>query len=317
MLCSAGLSVGWANVLRVRTAEHLQHALWQFVTLAEGAEDRLNELNVFPVADSDTGTNVLRTAEAIAQEVGTAPAANLEQVAKAIGHAAMMSSRGNSGLILGQYLTGLSSALVEDPWPEEWSTALKVGAEKARAAVSNPVEGTILSVADEVAAAVGNSSPEILTDACKKADAAVVQTEFQLPVLSKAGFVDAGGVALSLFVRALADVVSNEPEFTIVDRVVARPARRKGDVDPPMSREVVGYELQFNLAAGSTEADEVQALLVTLGTDVVIGTDGDTIAAHVHAADIGPVIEAVLHLQPFNIRVEALLETQPGVKNHA
>ncbi len=309
--------MGWANVLGVRTAEHLQHALWQFVALAEGAENRLNELNVFPVADSDTGTNVLRTAEAIAQEVGTEPASNLEQVAKAIGHAAMMSSRGNSGLILGQYLTGFSSALVEDPWPEEWSTALKAGAEKARGAVSNPVEGTILTVADEVATATGVSSPEILTDASKKADAAVVQTEFQLPVLSKAGVVDAGGVALSLFVRALADVVCNEPEFTIVDRVVARPARRKGDAEPLAHREVVGYELQFNLASGSTDADEVRTLLSTMGTDVVVGTDGDTIAAHVHASDIGSIIETVLHLQPFNIQVDALLETRPFGQNHA
>lgn len=309
--------MGSANVLGVRTAEHLQHALWQFVTLAEGAENRLNELNVFPVADSDTGTNVLRTAEAIAQEVGTEPASNLDQVAKAIGQAAMMSSRGNSGLILGQYLTGFSSALVEDPWPEEWSTALKAGADRARAAVGNPVEGTILSVADEVAVAVGSSSPEILLDASKKADAAVVQTEFRLPVLTKAGVVDAGGVALSLFVRALADVVSSEPEFTIIDRAVARPARRKGDVEPPMKHEVVGYELQFNLAAGLAEVDEIQMLLSALGTDVVVGTDGDTLAAHVHAADVGSVIEAVLPLQPFNIRVEALLKTRPVGPNHA
>ncbi len=309
--------MGWANVLGVRTAEHLQHALWQFVILAEGAENRLNELNIFPVADSDTGTNVLRTAEAIAQEVGTDPASDLDKVAKDIGHAAMMASRGNSGLILGQYLAGFSSALVEDPWPEEWSTALKAGAAKARSAVSDPVEGTILSVADEVATAIGISSPEILTDASKKADAAVVQTEFQLPVLTKAGVVDAGGVALSLFVRALADVVSNEPEFTIIDRVIARPARRKGDTEPSVHREVIGYELQFNLAIGSADADEVQSLLSALGTDVVIATDGDTIAAHVHAADIGPVVEAVLPLKPFNIRIEALLESRPLGQNRA
>ncbi len=326
---SPWLSVGRASVHGVRTADHLQHALRRFVDLVRDAEGRLNELNVFPVADSDTGTNVLRTAEAITagfresiDDAGKDAAVDLDELARSIGRSALMSSRGNSGLILGQYLTGFSLALVEDPWPEEWASALLAGANLARTAVAEPVEGTILTVADAVAQATGESVPEILLDATRRADAAVVQTQFQLPVLTERGLVDAGGVALALFVRALTDVVSNEPEFTIADRLGSGPTRRKGDAAPVTAPVIVGYELQFNCRLNNPAANtpgyaadtaqRVRDLLVSLGTDVVVGEDQEILAAHVHALDIGRVIEAVMYLEPFNIRIEALLETHPS-----
>lgn len=290
----------------MRTADHLQHALVQFLGLAVESEDRMNELNIFPIADGDTGTNVVSTLEAIVEQACSSPDLNLAAVANRVGSAALGRSRGNSGLILGQFLTGFSRSLVEDPWPEEWVEAIRAGAEAARRSVSEPAEGTILTVADAAASAMGDTVPLALANASTLADSAVVKTEFQLEVLTKAGVVDAGGVALALFFRSLADVVANEPEFTIVDRVEARPARRRGDSTAPEAHKLVGYELQFNCRGSSV--DHVRALLNAYGTDVVVGVDSDVIGAHVHAERIGPVIEATLGLDPFNIRVEALLE---------
>ncbi len=298
---------------RVRTADHLVQTLQRFARRAARAETRLNELNVFPVADRDTGTNVRKTIESIVNEVGSEPPDDLAKLVRTVGQVALRSSRGNSGLILGQYLTGFFDEIVEDPWPEEWVGALQAGAVKARAAVDTPEEGTILTVADAAARATGTTVPQTLIDAASRADQAVIRTQFQLDVLTHHGVVDAGGVALSLFLGALADVVSNEPEFTIADRVVTRPARRKGDADPVAVQVVVGYELQFNCALETVEsADHLQEMLRAFGSDVVVASDGDTLAAHVHAPEIGEVIEAILGLRPFNIRVEALLETRAG-----
>lgn len=298
----------------MRTADHLQHSLASFVELLAESEARINELNVFPIADNDTGTNALATARSIQREAAHEPDCSLSDLAKRIASAALMSSRGNSGLILGQYLTGLSAALVEDPWPDEWLHALRAGAEQARAAVVDPHEGTILTVADKAALASGDSAPELLVDASERADKAVIQTEFQLEALTKRGVVDAGGVVLSLFLRALADIVANEPEFTIADRVVARPARRRGDASTVLAATVVGYELQFNCqVTDSIDDSRLRDLLGAFGRDVVVGSDEGLLVAHVHAKNIGPVVEAVHHLHPFNIRIEALLEQVDNV----
>lgn len=322
----AAVSAPSASVALVRTADHLQHVLIDYQHALEEAESRLNELNVFPIADSDTGTNLKLSVQAIVRSLFAEHDLSLAEVSSRVSSAALASSRGNSGLIFGQYLSAFSAALVEDPWPEEWAEALRCAARQARATVLEPVEGTILTVADRAACAEGDSAPAILASAAGLAEEAVVQTQFQLEVLKESGVVDAGGVGLALFLRTLSSVVSSEPEFTIADRIaapqriagsrgIAAPQRRFSDT----ATAVRGYELQFNcLASQCGGLEAVKTLVGSLGHDVAIGSSGDLLAVHVHAEDLGPVVEGVLSLSPTNIRIEALLVAElPERPTHA
>lgn len=305
-----------ASVAQVRTADHIQHVLIDYQHGLEEAEGTLNALNVFPIADADTGTNLKHTIAGIVRSLFSDHDLALVDVGQRIAAAALQESRGNSGLIMGQYLTGLVRNLVEDPWPEEWSTALNAAAKQCRAAVSNPVEGTILTVADRAAEATGDNSPALLRCAAGLASEAVTQTEFQLDVLRDRGVVDAGGFALALFLETLSDVVGNEPEFTIEQRLGDTTTVAAGGIPPTEAREVVGYELQFNCRerSGLLE-DDVRSQALTLGSDVVVASHDGVIAVHLHTPEVGQAVEAFLHAKPFGIRIEALLVSQPKAFN--
>src|SRR5580698_521979 len=160
----------------------------------------INRLNVYPVPDGDTGTNMALTIEAVVAELeGVAPAAGLGEVCKAIGHGSLMGARGNSGVILSQLLRGMSERMAaageSGVGPEVLVDAITHASDLARKAVVRPVEGTILTVAAAAAdgAARGDGLIGVLEQARVVAAEALARTPEQLPVLAQAGVVDAGG----------------------------------------------------------------------------------------------------------------------------
>jgi uncharacterized protein len=175
---------------------------------AESALDRsrarIDDLNVYPVPDGDTGTNMLLTVRAVreALEAGQAD----------ITRAALLGARGNSGVILSQIVRGAVDGFKEDG---SVATALRRASEVAYAEVREPVEGTILTVirelADEAESRRDEELPELLTALVERGDAAVARTQDQLDVLSKAGVVDAGAAGLVEIVRGISALVSGEP----------------------------------------------------------------------------------------------------------
>ncbi len=294
------------------------------------ARDRIDELNVFPVPDGDTGTNLLLTAQAAVaaldeREDGGEPAWS------ALSRGAVLGARGNSGTILAQLLRGLADSLA-DAGPADGPTlaaALQKAAEGAYAAVADPEEGTFLTVARAgaeaaVAAVAGERTglPDVVTAAADGAREALEATPGQLDVLRAAGVVDAGGAGLCLVLDALVTTVTGvEPVRSPLDR---RPPDRRPHRHPDRTHTPhqpppgPGSEVQYLLADADEAAVAVlQGRLAALGDSlVVVGVDtpaGRRWNVHVHTTDVGGAIEAGIEAgRPHAISVTPLAPVLPA-----
>ncbi|GEL97721.1 DAK2 domain-containing protein [Cellulomonas terrae] len=186
-------------------------------TALEAAADRIDAVNVFPVADSDTGTNVLLTVVGGADAVALAPADALAtDVARAFGRGALLAARGNSGVIVSQYLTGFARGLPAHAGARDVARALAVAARAAREATVEPQEGTVLTLADVVSAAASSAAdagadlPTVLAEAVAEALRALGRISALHPVLRAARVLDAGACALLVVLDALARSVADE-----------------------------------------------------------------------------------------------------------
>ncbi|HEX2355710.1 MAG TPA: DAK2 domain-containing protein [Micromonosporaceae bacterium] len=285
-------------------------------------QNEIDELNVYPVPDGDTGTNLVLTLASAqhALEAGVAQATDLDQPAHALAlrqlaRGALLGARGNSGVIVSQILRGLADALaaVAPVRGRALAGALEVASAAAYAAVAKPVEGTILTVAAAAAAGAGRSDTDdlatVVREAAAEAARALARTPQQLPVLARAGVVDAGGRGLVVLLDALVEVVAGvaPPE---------RPASAPAPVPRPRTaiRETgsneYDYEVQFLLDTDDEAVRRMSATLDGLGDSlVVVGTgaaDGEvpTWNVHVHVNDVGAALEAgVAAGRPYQISV--------------
>ncbi|MBB5872191.1 DAK2 domain fusion protein YloV [Allocatelliglobosispora scoriae] len=267
------------------------------VIALERHRDEIDELNVYPVPDGDTGTNMLLTMAAARDGADGA-----EDFWDALAHGALLGARGNSGVILAQLLRGLADGMTGG----DLAAALKVAARAARSAVSRPVEGTILTVADAAAlAAAGDDDPTIALAAARAAAEALARTPEQLPALAAAGVVDAGGRGLVVVLEALAAELSGEEiESSPPPRLAAsvRPAAAAAEETTSF-----GYEVQYLLDAEPDAVDLLGSTLDLLGDSLVIVGGPKTWRVHVHVADVGGAIEAGVRAgRPYQIGVTDL-----------
>lgn len=297
-------------VLETLTATDLRLAVTRFRDALRAHQEELNRLNVYPVPDGDTGTNMMLTLESVANELRTAE--TMDEVCTAIAHGSLMGARGNSGVITSQILRGLVESFRghAEVGPAETVAALRRAADAAYQAVMRPVEGTILTVcreAAEAAEAAGATTIEaVLLAAEAGAEASVARTPDLLPALRDAGVVDAGGKGFTLLLDAFLEVVSGRPipEPMIVDPPnIVREHLEAGDVSS------LRYEVMFLLDAPDSTIDAFKATWMALGDSiVVVGGDG-LWNCHVHTDDIGGAIEAGIEAgRPRNIRVTDLIE---------
>ena len=272
--------------------------------------DEINALNVFPVPDGDTGTNMLATvraaldeAETVARTASATGRADLaaDAVATAVSHGALMGARGNSGVITSQILRGVAEALAGRRRFNglDLANALDRGAKTAYGAVGKPVEGTILTVIRESAAAavaaaeLDDAIEGVLAATVDGARAAVARTPSLLPILREAGVVDSGGQGLfRLFEGALLAVQGTSVDPAAAagggrphgeERVAVAPAFRAGVA--ALEEDAYGYETVFILtAAEGTPLDvrAIQARLEELGNSVLVGGDERMVKVHVH-----------------------------------
>jgi len=272
---------------------------WSRAAVAALAVHRaeIDALNVFPVPDSDTGSNLLTTLRAADAELAQSGAADAPAALAALAAGAAQGALGNSGFIVSQVLRGLADAAAA---AGRWDAAslaagLDVGATLARAAVVSPTEGTVLSVARAAAAgARGGGLGDVVSGAVLAADAALQQTPAQLAELAAAGVVDAGGRGLLVVLAALARTVTGvEPELTPVLVPAGAVERRREQGAPEF-----GFEVQYLLAADGAADDAVVKLrhrLAELGDSVaVVATGEGAWNVHVHVNDVGAAIEAGL-----------------------
>ena len=183
----------------------------------EASRGRIDDLNVYPVPDGDTGTNLTLTVRAVADAVATADAAERPALAHTVARAALMGARGNSGVILSQIVRGVADVLAESPNgvdPLQTARALRGASNAAYRAVRRPVEGTMLSVIRELAEEAERRSGEpgplggLLLELVRHGEEAVARTPEQIDVLRDAGVVDAGGAALVELLRGLTGSVT-------------------------------------------------------------------------------------------------------------
>jgi uncharacterized protein len=272
----------------------------------------IDELNVFPVPDGDTGTNLLLTLQAADAAIRSDPPGDLVVTVTSMARGAVLGARGNSGVIISQVLRGIAEELAGagDGRGPAVAAALRRGAELAWGAVGDPVEGTMLSVVDAAAEAAGNASgagdglADVVGAAVHGATVALERTPAQLPVLAEAGVVDAGGRGLLVLLEALAAVVAApsagtvRPVRTVRDRGRLEAVRESGS-------DAYAYEVQYLLAAPADAVAELRDQLAGLGDSlVVVGTGEGRWTVHVHVNDIGAAVEAGLRAgRPHRITV--------------
>ena len=275
----------------------------------------INRLNVYPVPDGDTGTNMALTLESVCTELDGA-GADLPATCKAISHGSLMGARGNSGVILSQVLRGMTEVLRDgDGDGRTFAAALAAASGAAYGAVMRPVEGTILTVVREASEAA-TASADGGADLCAVVEAArdrgseaLANTPEQLPVLKTAGVVDAGGAGFLL----LLDVVLHELD----GRPVPEP-EHVGEIDLSAVHAIehdehhvsdLRYEVMYFLEAADATIPAFKDVWAGIGDSiVVVGGDGIW-NCHIHTDDIGAAIEAALDCgRPRQIRVTDLVE---------
>ena len=273
----------------------------------------INGINVYPVADSDTGSNLLHTVTGARDALATeGELTGAGQALAALARGAIHNARGNSGVILSQVFRGLAESARDkaELAGDDLAKALASADKAATEAVARPVAGTMLTILQAVAAATDphQSLEDVVTAAAKAASAALEQTPQQLPVLASAGVVDAGARGLVAVFDALAGVVTGTAtEHAHSCEVPLADIEQTGSA--PHAWEVM-YLLE---GVGEPDLTSFRRVLSGLGDSVTVAGDGaGGYAVHVHCADIGAAIEAGLGVgRPRRIRVEPLFTPTP------
>ena len=301
----------------------------RFVDIAvdalEEAREEIDALNVYPVPDGDTGTNMYLTVSAArdalreAVEQGGGPDADLATALAALRKGALLGARGNSGVILSQMLgalaTTISGAAGEERNAQIMARALREATDASYAAVGQPVEGTILSVvraaadaAEKRATEPGARARDVFTSAAAAAREALARTPDQLKVLRDAGVVDAGGRGLSVILDAAETVLTGRRPIPVTAPIGARriPIPATGE---DLTEDGPAYEVMYLLDADDAAVPALKHALGGLGDSlVVVGGDG-LWNVHVHVDDVGAAVEAGIEAgRPHRIRITHFAE---------
>ncbi len=285
-------------------------------------KESVDELNVFPVPDGDTGTNMSMTIRnAVAELNMLSDSVTVETVAQTAASAMLRGARGNSGVILSLLFRGLSKGLAgkHEATVEDYCNALKLGAEAAYKSVMKPTEGTILTVA-RVAAEKANDAqckdfPELFDVLTTAAKETLDQTPEMLPVLKKAGVVDAGGMGYYTFLKGMASVICGgvmigAKEETATEKAVVTNAAGTFETDIEFT-----YCTEFIVVKSDVNKDatKLRAFLESIGDCVVVVDDDSIIKVHVHTEHPGKALEeGILYGSLINLKIENMKEQHKG-----
>ncbi len=298
------------TVVRTAAVGVIQSAL----AAVEAERQYINDLNVYPVPDGDTGTNMALTVRAVVEELEQSDVSDIPSVAAAVTKGSLMGARGNSGVILSQIVRGIC-----DVWGQAnsldtavFKRAVLEGQHAAYRAVKTPVEGTMLTVIREMATAAqavpdGLGLEHLLAAVEEAGRVAVENTTAQLPALQKAGVVDAGGYGLLVLFRGLAagiEELLRGGKLAAGALLVARAAgqavkarvqaERRVVVEEPSELSAFRYCTSFLLTGEDIPRERFEAFLLPLGDSALVVGDQRTVKVHVHVNDPGVVLsEAV------------------------
>ena len=280
----------------------------------EAHKEFVNRLNVYPVPDGDTGTNMFLTVGSVLEEMEAVDFDDREAVCAALSHGSLMGARGNSGVILSQVLRGMSNcfAQADEIDGDVLASALTEASVAADGAVMKPVEGTILTVVREVARAARDAAEtsailQVVEDALAEGEAALKRTPEQLSVLREAGVVDAGGAGFLLLLHAILHVLDGRDLPAVENSTEI--ANATVGVNQQEGISELRYEVMYLLNAPDEAIEGFKNVWAGLGDSiVVVGGDG-LWNCHIHTDAIGPAIEAGIEVgRPQRIRVTDLVE---------
>jgi len=291
------------------TGQDLKEMMAAATSWLEKSAADIDALNVFPVPDGDTGTNMLLTMRSTLEEAYRVPDNSASDVARAMARGALVGARGNSGVILSQIWNGLAQGLAdkESVNGSELADALLQASTVAYKGLSNPVEGTILTVIREAAAAAREHASNVSDDAVSVVEAtvgaakeSVANTPTLLPVLMEAGVVDAGGQGLYTILEGALHYLKGEVEQLKLRRpwMVASSVPLTAKAPQMVGAEEVpyGYCTNFVIKGEELDPDKLRKKLEKRGQSVIVVGDNSAVRVHIHTLDPGDVVSYVIPL---------------------
>eukprot|EP00828_Plagiopyla_frontata_P020807 TRINITY_DN266_c0_g1_i2.p1 TRINITY_DN266_c0_g1~~TRINITY_DN266_c0_g1_i2.p1 ORF type:complete len:351 (+),score=73.21 TRINITY_DN266_c0_g1_i2:652-1704(+) len=281
--------------------------------------DFVNSLNVFPVPDGDTGTNMSMTFKAAVKEVENINHNSIGEISKRLAKGALMGARGNSGVILSQILRGISKGLEgkKEVNVTEFAVSFLEGSASAYKAVMRPTEGTILSViratAESAMASQAKDIVSFMEEITKAAKIMLDKTPELLPALKKAKVVDSGGMGLYIILQGMYEALRDGLKVEIKDIV----AKESANIGAQSTTDVdikFGYCTEFIILGDADRANQFKSEIETIGDCVIVVGYDDVIKVHIHTNDPGTVLsKAILIGELSKIKIDNMREEHRAV----
>jgi DAK2 domain fusion protein YloV len=283
-----------AEIIQFCDGRGLKRLIGAGLAWLERHQAAINALNVYPVPDGDTGTNMLLTMQSAYQEIHESPEEEVSIIAQKVAHGALMGARGNSGVILSQIFRGFARSLeaVNAFDSIQFAAALREAATMAYKGVIKPVEGTILTVIREssevavTAAATSQDLVYVLERVVHEARDSVTRTPSLLPVLAEAGVVDAGGQGLFVILEGMLRYSRGE-RLTVDTELAAAMDLHALHLE---SEEGYGYDIQFIIHGENLQIDQIRDTIASLGDCALVVGDSRAVKVHVHSPEPGTPI---------------------------
>lgn len=282
--------------------QHFYNMMVNASNKLEEKKEYINSLNVFPVPDGDTGTNMSMTFKSAVNEIQNLNGADIGKIARILAKGALMGARGNSGVILSQILRGMSKGLEGkvEITSKELAESIMEGSKSAYKAVMRPTEGTILTVIRAAGEAAIKSTEtditKLMEEVCSHSEDILEKTPEMLPVLKQAKVVDAGGAGLLVIFKGMLEVLKDDIEFVeIINETVKE---SKASVQKTLSTEDIkyGYCTEFFILSEKVNIDKFKGELEPLGDSmIVVGGEG-LVKVHIHTNDPGLILSKAVSL---------------------
>ncbi len=285
----------------------------------EEEKEYVNSLNVFPVPDGDTGTNMAMTFRTAVSEIQGMQNEPVGEIVKKLAKGALMGARGNSGVILSQIFRGISKALEEKEYVscKELADSLMEGSRAAYKAVMRPTEGTILTIiraaGESAVKCESNDITVMLEEVCEYSKFMLNKTPEMLPVLKKAKVVDAGGMGLLIILQGMYEVLKNDMQSvsikSIKESTVQSVVQNLGEQDIKF-----GYCTEFFIHAKNIEIDSFRNEIETMGDSMVLVNDEDIVKVHIHTNDPGWILSQAIKLGELSkIKIDNMREQHRNI----
>jgi DAK2 domain fusion protein YloV len=280
----------------------------------EEQKEFVNSLNVFPVPDGDTGTNMSMTFRAAVEEIKGFQSKSIGEMSKKLAKGALMGARGNSGVILSQILRGIAKGLENkmEADAKEFAESIAEGSRSAYKAVMRPTEGTILTIIRAAGeAAVGSSSDDItilMENICEHSKNILNKTPEMLPVLKKAKVVDAGGMGLLVILNGMLEALKSglNNKLELAQEVTAKNSAAKSLETEDIT---FGYCTEFLILGDANKANSFRNDIEKSGDSIIVVGDEDVIKVHIHTNDPGLVLSKAVKLGELSkIKIENMRE---------